>query len=81
MILKEKKFTQLIQLILGLHKIETQQVKKLKDIHLPNSSLIAGVIRRNDVHIPSGNWEFASKDKLVVFSLPDSIATIEEIFC
>ena len=55
--------------------------KKLKDIHLPNSSLIAGVIRRNDVHIPSGNWEFASKDKLVVFSLPDSIATIEEIFC
>ena len=55
--------------------------KKLKDIHLPNSSLVAGVIRRNDVHIPSGNWEFASKDKLVVFSLPDSIATIEEIFC
>ena len=55
--------------------------EKLKDINLPNSSLIAGVIRRNDVHIPSGNWEFASKDKLVVFSLPDSIATIEEIFC
>ena len=55
--------------------------KKLKDIDLPSSSLIAGVIRRNDVHIPSGDWEFASKDKLVVFSLPDSIATIEEIFC
>ena len=55
--------------------------KKLKDIDLPFSSLVAGVIRRNDVHIPSGDWEFASKDKLVVFSLPDSIATIEEIFC
>ena len=55
--------------------------KKLKDIDLPCSSLVAGVIRRNDVHIPSGDWEFASKDKIVVFSLPDSIATIEEIFC
>ena len=55
--------------------------KKLKDIDLPFSSLVAGVIRRNDVHIPSGDWEFSSKDKLVVFSLPDSIATIEEIFC
>ena len=55
--------------------------KELKDIDLPNSSLIAGVIRRNDVHIPTGEWQFASKDKLVVFSLPDSIADIEEIFC
>ena len=55
--------------------------KKLKDIELPLSALVAGVIRRNDVHIPSGDWEFSSKDKLVVFSLPDSIATIEEIFC
>ncbi len=55
--------------------------KELKNIDLPNSSLVAGVIRRNDVHIPTGEWEFASKDKLVVFSLPDSIADIEEIFC
>ena len=54
---------------------------KLKDIDLPSSALVAGVIRRSDVHIPSGDWEFASKDKIVVFSLPDSIATIEEIFC
>ena len=54
---------------------------KLKDIDLPSSCLVAGVIRRGDVHIPSGDWEFASKDKIVVFSLPDSIATIEEIFC
>ena len=54
---------------------------KLKDIELPSSCLVAGVIRRGDVHIPSGDWEFASKDKIVVFSLPDSIATIEEIFC
>ncbi len=55
--------------------------EKLKDIELPISSLVAGVIRRGDVHIPSGDWEFASKDKLVVFSLPDSISEIEKIFC
>ena len=54
---------------------------ELKDIDLPSSCLVAGVIRRGDVHIPSGDWEFASKDRIVVFSLPDSIATIEEIFC
>ena len=53
---------------------------ELKNIELPESSLIAGVTRRNDVHIPTGEWQFASKDKLVVFALPDSIAKIEEIF-
>ena len=53
---------------------------ELKNIELPESSLIAGVIRRNDVHIPTGEWQFASKDKLVVFTLPDSIAQIEKIF-
>ena len=31
--------------------------------------------------IPSGTWKFASKDRLVVFTLPESIEKIEEIFC
>ncbi|MEC7819947.1 MAG: Trk system potassium transporter TrkA [Actinomycetota bacterium] len=55
--------------------------EELKDIILPSSSLIAGVIRRGDVHIPTGEWQFAAKDKLVVFSLPKSISEIEKIFC
>jgi trk system potassium uptake protein TrkA len=55
--------------------------KSLNDLDLPSNCLIAGVTRRENTFIPSGTWKFASKDRLVVFTLPESIEKIEEIFC
>jgi trk system potassium uptake protein TrkA len=55
--------------------------KSLNDLDLPANCLIAGVTRRENTFIPSGTWKFASKDRLVVFTLPESIEKIEEIFC
>lgn len=55
--------------------------KSLNDLDLPANCLIAGVTRRENTFIPSGSWKFASKDRLVVFTLPESIEKIEEIFC
>lgn len=55
--------------------------ESLSKLSLPENCLIAGVTRRDAVHIPSGNWKFADKDRLVVFTLPESIEKIEETFC
>ena len=55
--------------------------KSLIELDLPEDCLIAGVTRRDNTYIPSGTWKFAEKDKLVVFTLPESIEKIQETFC
>ena len=55
--------------------------KSISKLDLPNNCLIAGVTRRENTYIPSGNWKFAAKDKLVVFTHPESIEDVEEVFC
>ncbi len=55
--------------------------KSISQLELPNNCLIAGVTRRENTYIPSGNWKFAAKDKLVVFTHPESIEDVEKIFC
>jgi len=55
--------------------------KSLIELELPENCLIAGVTRRENTFIPSGTWKFAEKDRLVVFTLPESIEKIEETFC
>ena len=55
--------------------------KSLTELELPENCLIAGVTRRENTFIPSGTWKFADKDRLVVFTLPESIEKIEDTFC
>ncbi|MDB2456172.1 hypothetical protein N9W48_02635 [Candidatus Actinomarina sp.] len=55
--------------------------KSISDLELPNNCLIAGVTRRENTFIPSGSWKFGAKDKLVVFTHPESIEEVEELFC
>lgn len=55
--------------------------KSLSQLELPDNCVIAGVTRRENTFIPSGEWKFAEKDKLVVFTLPEGIEAIQETFC
>ena len=55
--------------------------KSLSQLELPDNCVIAGVTRRENTFIPSGEWKFAEKDKLVVFTLPEGIESIQETFC
>lgn len=55
--------------------------KSLSQLELPDNCVIAGVTRRENTFIPSGEWKFAEKDKLVVFTLPEGIEEIQETFC
>lgn len=53
--------------------------KTLREVELPKKSLIGAIIRGNDVVIPSGNDRIFSGDKLIVFTLKESIRLVEKL--
>ncbi len=53
---------------------------KLKDLHFPSKAVIAGVIRGEESIIPDGNFQLQLHDKVIVFSLPEAISKVEELF-
>lgn len=54
--------------------------KPIKDLEMPEGSLILSVIRNSDVMIPDGNFLIKEDDTIVVIVKKQSIAKIEDIF-
>jgi len=54
--------------------------KKLKNLNIPNGSVIGAVMREDRVIIPDGNFIINPYDRLMVFALPKSIHKIEKLF-
>ena len=54
--------------------------KPLRDLKIPKTANISGVVRNNEGFIPFGGFQLQEGDKVVVFSLTDSIHEIEEFF-
>lgn len=52
----------------------------IRDLHLPESALIGGVIRGNQTFVPDGNFQLAVDDKVIVFALPEAISKLEKVF-
>jgi trk system potassium uptake protein TrkA len=53
--------------------------KTLREVELPQKTLIGAIIRNNNVIIPSGNDKIAANDKLIIFTLYDSIKQVEKL--
>jgi trk system potassium uptake protein TrkA len=53
--------------------------KSLAEVEMPKKSLIGIIIRGKDIIIPSGDDRILAKDKLVIFTLEDSIRKVEEL--
>ncbi len=51
----------------------------LKDFSMPKSTLIGAIIRDNRLIIPGGNDEIREGDRLIVFTLRESIRELEDI--
>ncbi len=51
--------------------------KAVKDISIPKKSLVAAVLRDQIVHIPTGDFELAAGDRLVVFVLPEAVSKLQ----
>ena len=53
--------------------------KTLFDFELPKKTLIGAIIRDNDVIIPSGEDKILINDKLIIFTLRESIKQVEKL--
>ncbi len=54
--------------------------KVIKDIDIPRSAIIGGVVRDDKGFIPLGDFKIASGDRIVVCCLPQSISKVEKLF-
>jgi trk system potassium uptake protein TrkA len=53
--------------------------KKLKDVRMPKSSLIGAIIRDGNIIIPGGDDVIKNGDKLIIFTLRESIKDVEKL--
>ncbi len=52
----------------------------LKEIKLPKTAIVGGVLRDNEALIPTGDMVIQSGDHVVVIALPEAISTVEKLF-
>ena len=53
---------------------------KIKDLRLPHDVIVGGIVRGDKVFIAVGDTTIQAYDRVVVFSMPDSIAKVGEYF-
>lgn len=52
----------------------------LKELHFPDTAIVAGVIRGEDVFIPDGDFTLRMNDKVIVLALPEAMLALEKLF-
>jgi trk system potassium uptake protein TrkA len=52
----------------------------LKDLRFPETAIIAGVIRGDEVYIPDGEFVLQANDKAIVLALPQAKTLLEKLF-
>lgn len=52
----------------------------LKELHFPDTAIVAGVIRGEDVFIPDGDFTLRMNDKVIVLALPEAMVALEKLF-
>lgn len=54
--------------------------KPISELHMPDKTVIAGVIRGEDSIIPDEYFQLQKGDKVIVFTLPEAIGALEKMF-
>ena len=54
--------------------------KTLKEVRLPRSVMVAGIIRGGESFIPHGDTEIMIDDDLILITLPDAVHAVERVF-
>ena len=54
--------------------------KTLKEVRLPRSVIVAGIIRDDESFIPHGGTEIMIDDDLILITLPDAVHAVERVF-
>jgi trk system potassium uptake protein TrkA len=53
--------------------------KPLKQISFPKGAMVAGIIRKEDIIIPSGDSVIEPDDRIIIFARRQTIAKVEKI--
>ncbi len=81
-----------VEAITSLHGVDAEVIefvvqknnqltrKPLRELPFPDTALIGGVIRGDESHIPSGDFQLQVEDKVIVFTLPEGISKVEQLF-
>jgi len=81
-----------VQAIASLHGVDAEMIEyevhkknrllrhPIKELHLPEQSIIAGVIRKDKSYIPDGDFVFEINDKVIILMLPEGRTQVEELF-
>ena len=54
--------------------------KTLREIGLPKSVIVGGIIRNGKAFVPHGTTEISVRDRLIVIAMPEAIRSVESIF-
>ena len=60
----------------GAHALRHELAK----LEIPRSSIVAAVIRDDELHKPGGAFRFREWDRALVFTLVDSLGALEKLF-
>ena len=52
----------------------------IRDLKIPEGSIIGGIIRADESFIAIGNFQILENDKVVVFALPGVVDKVEKLF-
>ena len=63
-----------------VHKKNRLLKRPLCELHIPDTAIVAGVIRNEESYIPGGDFRLELGDKVIVFALPSAIKKVEELF-
>ena len=69
---------EVMELVADPHSAVTR--KPIKDLNMPKGAIIGGIIRGEDSHIAVGDFQIEDGDKVVVFSMPESIHKVDKLF-
>ncbi len=62
-------------------KVESKITRDtLRSLDIPDSVIVAGVIRKGEAIIPKGDFQFRPKDRAVVLCKPEAIQQVEDYF-
>jgi trk system potassium uptake protein TrkA len=54
--------------------------RQLKDLNFPRNSIVGAVIRNQEIFVPTGSFRFQKGDNVLVFTLKDSLDSLERMF-
>jgi trk system potassium uptake protein TrkA len=65
---------------LEAHFKDGKSERRVRSLGLPRGTVLGAVVRDSEVLIPSGDSSIRDGDQVILFTLPDNVAAVEQVF-